>query len=231
MVGRRPLALLAAAAWAALVFPACSSSGRGASAPTAAAQPGGRSGAADAALAERGGGSGPLEAQPQGDPTVVTWEALAVERDAAENSKFRRPGQASPNQKIVLINESHSEAKRTKRGRTAYSKEGVSVAVLSDADMDLLVRGFEQAGFFRLARDTTSLEPIFEKPDARGRITVERGGRSVSIVSMRGQGLAAASRDVPQTYSQLKQAIALLRNQTPTLSVTTVEARGRASPR
>jgi hypothetical protein len=38
---------------------------------------------------------------------------------------------------------------------------------------------------------------------------------------MRGQGQQAATRDVPRIYSQAKQAVAAVRNSTPTLQVST----------
>jgi hypothetical protein len=164
---------------------------------------------------------------------MVTWEALAVERDQAENPRFGRKASnaAAQAQRIVLVNESHPEAQRTKRGLTGYTKDGVSVAVLSDRDMSLLMRGFEQAGFGRHARSTDAMEPLFDKDDARGRVTVERDGRSLSIVSMRGQGTNPSTREIPALYSQLKQSIAALRNQTPTLSVQTRQISGTAPMR
>jgi hypothetical protein len=164
---------------------------------------------------------------------VVTWEALAVEREQAENPRFgRRPQQgALPAQKVILVNESHPEAMKMRRGRTAMTKGTETMAVVSDADMRLLLQGFEQAGFYRHARDTDGIRTWFEKPDARGRVSVEGNGRDLSIVSMRGQGLQEQTREIPALYSSLKQAVAAVRNATPTLNVRTAGAVGSAQSR
>jgi hypothetical protein len=155
----------------------------------------------------------------------VTWEALATERELLENPRFgRRPQRgALPTQKIVLVNASHPDARANRVGRVAREDRGVAVAAVADEDMDLFVRGLEQRGFFRLARPTGTLERFFADPDARGRITVERGGDSVTLVSLRGQGQNEATKAIPPMYSEVKQAIIVLRNQTPTLSVTGIE--------
>ncbi len=154
---------------AALTLVACGSRG------TAPRTPGGAPGtpSSDAAVAQAGGVV--PAAEPQGEPFRITWEALAVEREQAENPRFgRRPQQGVvPDQKVILVNESHPDAKRMRQGRTATQQGTETIAVLSDSDMRLLLQGFDQAGFFRHARDTRALQPMFEKPDARGRISVE----------------------------------------------------------
>jgi hypothetical protein len=218
---RIPLLALASLT-ALLALGACSSSKKSAAAP------------GDPALAEATPGEGaPAADAPRGPArpeTRVTWEALAVERDQAENPRFgRRPQQGAVSQRIVLVNESHEEARAT-RGRTARTKGDTTVAVVSDEDMELLVRGFQQAGYFGVARPTQGMERLFDDPQARGRITVERDGQSVTIVSMRGQGLAPETKRIPAIYSDLKQAIAMVRNRTPTLNVRTAEVSGRVSP-
>ena len=58
----------------------------------------------------------------------------------------------------------------------------IAVGAIADADMDLFVRGLEQQGFFRLARPTGGIESHFSDPNARGRITVEKDGRSLSLL-------------------------------------------------
>ena len=156
-----------------------------------------------------------------GAHTRVTWEALAVERDRFANPRFgRKPTRgAMMTQKIVLVNASHPEAQVNRMGRSVRENKGVAVGAIADDEMDLFVRGLEQQGFFRLARPTGGIQCHFDNQDARGRITVERGGESVSLLSVRGQGLDASTKQIPAMYSTVKQSILLLRNQVPTLSV------------
>jgi len=166
-------------------------------------------------------GAQPGPAQPAGLQLRVTWEALAVERDLYENPRWgRRPQRgAIQTQKIVLVNETHPEAQAARLGRSVREGGGVALGAIADADMQMFVQGLEQQGFFRLARPTSSVEGLFDNETARGRITVERGGESVTLLSMRGQGLDANTKQIPAMYSQVKQAILVLRNRTPTLSV------------
>jgi hypothetical protein len=225
----RPARILAP--WAALLVAACSGSGNARGAAPAPAPAGARAtSSADAATAEVGGAGPAAAAAPAMPAFVVTWEALAVEREQAENPRFgRRPQQgALAAQKVILVNESHPEAQKMRRGRTAMTQNNQTVAVVSDADMQLLLQGFDQAGFYRHARATDTIAPWFEKPDARGRISVEGNGRDLSVVSMRGQGLQQQTREIPALYSQLKQAVAAVRNATPTLNVRTAGAVGSA---
>jgi hypothetical protein len=153
--------------------------------------------------------------------TRVTWEALAVERERFANPRFgRRPTRgALMTQKIVLVNASHPEAQVNRMGRSVRENRGIAVGAISDAEMDMFIRGLEQQGFFRLARPTGGIQALFSGDEARGRVTVERGGESVSLLSMRGQGLDPSTKQIPAMYSQVKQAILVLRNQIPTLSV------------
>jgi hypothetical protein len=170
--------------------------------------------------------------RPRAAPVTVTWEALAAEREQSENPRFgKRPTQALASQKIILVNESHPDSVRAQCGKTSATKDGVSVAVVSDRDMDILLRGFEQAGFFRHARPTDGMSAVIERSEARGRVTVERGGDSVSIVSLKGQGLNQGTKEIPKLYSQLKQAIAAVRNQTPTLNIRAMNVSGTAPTR
>ncbi len=164
----------------------------------------------------------PAPAQATGGPhTRITWEALAVERDRFANPRFgRKPTRgALMTQKIVLVNTSHPEAAANRIGRSMRENKGVAVGAISDEEMDMFVKGLEQKGFFRLTRPTSGIECHFSNDDARGRITVERGGQSVSLLSMRGQGLNPSTKQIPAMYSQVKQAILVLRNRIPTLSV------------
>lgn len=155
----------------------------------------------------------------------VTWEALAVERERFANPRVERRQQRGVlhMQRVVLVNESHSEAKANRSGRATRQNVGVAVAALPDADMVAFVRGLERRGFFRLARPTSGVQHLFDGESARGRITVERGGESVTLLSLRGQGLNPATKAIPAMYSEVKQAVLVLRNQTPTLGVVSIE--------
>lgn len=154
----------------------------------------------------------------------ITWEALAVEREQVENPRFgRRPLKgAAPELKTVLVSQSHPAAQDRQKGRAAAREgDGTQVAVLPDEDLQVLVRGLRQSGFFAVARPTGGLAPQFEDREARGRVTVEVDGQSLTVLSMRGQGGASGTKDIPRVYSEAKQAIALVRNNTPTLNVST----------
>jgi hypothetical protein len=154
----------------------------------------------------------------------VTWEALAVERDLVANPRLgRRPQQGVvPDSKIVLVSDDHPAAFGRQKGRASTrEKDGSQVAVLAAEDLRLFVKGLREAGFFKVSRPTDALAPLFSDPEARGRVTVEVDGVSRSVLSLRGQGAQADTRDVPRLYSQAKQAVATVRNQTPALSVVT----------
>jgi hypothetical protein len=160
--------------------------------------------------------------EPPASQIRVTWEALAVEREQLENPHVRgvRIG-LIPNHEIVLVSESHPDAKANMLGRSAVEHKGVAVAALSDQDMMLFVRGLRSRGFFRVAWPTSTVESLYESPNARGRITVDQGGESYTLVSMRGQGENPTTKDIPALYSEAKKSIILLRNRTPTMSVIT----------
>lgn len=162
-------------------------------------------------------------AAPKGPAIRVIWEALAREKELYSESKWRRPGVVAPPQRIVLMSTSHPDATLARASRTQAEREqNAGVAVLSDADMLALMRGLEQRDFFKVARESAGTAGMAGNDDARGLVTVERDGRSWTLISMRGQGQNPATRDVPRVYSQAKQAIMLLRNANPTLSVSNV---------
>ena len=167
-------------------------------------------------------------ATPTGPALEVTWEALAHEKNLLENSRFRRTGPLPP-QKIILMNASHPNARAVLAGRGG--EQGAHTAVIPDRDMEDFLQGLEQRGFFRLARPAGYDAAIVGSANARGRITVTRGGDSRSLISLRGQGLNDATKDVPRIYSEAKQAIMALRNMNPTLSVTRQGASGTAALR
>lgn len=166
---------------------------------------------------------GAAVARPAGPAIRVTWEALARERALYEGSKYRRPGVVAPPLRIVLVSESHPSVAQARAARTeAERQDHVGVAVVRDADMVALVRGLESRGFFRHARPGPPAEALRESPDARGLVTVERGGQTHTLVSLRGQGQNPATSAVPRAYSDAKQAVMLLRNANPTFSVSRV---------
>ena len=124
-----------------------------------------------------------------------------------------------PSTKIVLVSESHPDAQSVQAGRVAVEHEGVAVAPVKDEDMRVLVQALRQRGFFRVALPTGVIASRFTDENARGRVTVEQGGESFTIVSVRGQGLDRATEQIPALYSEAKQSIILMRNATPTMSV------------
>jgi hypothetical protein len=170
--------------------------------------------------------SQPPRAIATGPHLRVIWEALTVERARFRNPTIRDPrfNQRSRagilhTQKIVLVSESHPEAKANLKGRAVRENKGIAVAAIADAELARFVQGLERQGFFRLARPTAGVEPLFDSETARGRVTVERDGQSYTLLSMRGQGLNDATKQIPPMYSQAKQSILWLRNQTPTMRV------------
>lgn len=154
----------------------------------------------------------------------VTWEGLAREREIAANSKYNRPrGTVAPPMKITLVSESHPDAPTLRAGRTKDSREeGAHSAVLRDADLVRFVEGLDKRGFFQHARATDAQQNLFGNARARGRVTIERGNQSVTLVSMRGQGLDPRTKAIPGIYSESKQAIMMLRNRTPGLALSGV---------
>jgi hypothetical protein len=155
----------------------------------------------------------------------VIWEALARERELYETSRFRRPqGGVDPDMIVTLISASHPDAERVRFPRTDADREQFSrTAVVPDADMLALVRGLEKNGFSRLARPTDGQQVQWQSDAARGRVTIEEGPQSMTLLSMRGQGQNPATKDIPALYSEAKRAVMLLRNQNATLNVTSVE--------
>jgi len=154
----------------------------------------------------------------------ITWEALAVERDLVANPRLgRKPQQGVlPDSKIVLVSDDHPAAIGRQKGRASTrEQDGSQVAVLGAVDLQLLVKGLREAGFYKVARPTDGVQPHFDDSEARGRVTIEVDGVSRTLLSLRGQGTQESTRDVPRIYSQAKQAVAMVRNQTPALSVVT----------
>src|SRR5207244_1558159 len=97
----------------------------------------------------------------------------------------------------------------------------MDTAVLPDQEMSDLLAGFESAGFFKYAQSTAAMQRLFSSDRSRGRVTVERGDESVTLLSQRGLGFDAKTRDIPGIYAQSKAAISYMKNRTPSLSVKT----------
>lgn len=156
----------------------------------------------------------------------ITWEALAVERDQILNPRTpaarRAPTAVQADSKIILVSDDHPAAQGKAPGSAVErSSDGSSVAVVAGQDLRLMVRGLREAGFFEVARPTDGVAAMFASEDARGRVTVEVDGATRTLLSMRGQGLQATTRDIPRIYSQAKQSVAAVRNNAPSLSVVT----------
>ena len=91
-----------------------------------------------------------------------------------------------------------------------------------------LLESLEKADFFEYAKPTDAVRGLFGSDRARGRITVERDGHSVTLLSMRGLGLRPETKEIPGIYAEGKQAIQVLKNRASTLAVTNVRVTGRA---
>lgn len=169
------------------------------------------------------GGNADAAARPakRGLTVKVVWEALAHERYLYENPRFgRRPGTGATPMKIILVNESHPEAEQIRQG-SKNSEEGTGV--VTDQEMLDLVAGLKQIDFFDAAKPTDSQFQLFNHSQARGRVTVDDGSSSWTLLSMRGQGTQEHTKHIPAIYSQVKQAVAMLRNRSPSLTVSTSE--------
>jgi hypothetical protein len=162
--------------------------------------------------------------QPAGPVIEVVWMALAREKALLENSRFRRSGPLPP-QKIMLINESHPDAGAIRSGRASKLRDRYGqVTVLADADMRAFLKGLERSGYYRYARQTGTRSAATEDENARGLVSVNQNGLTRTLISMRGQGQNAQTRQIPRIYSEAKQAIMVLKNMSPQLSVSHVGA-------
>lgn len=169
------------------------------------------------------GGNDAVTPRRRGNPIKVTWEALAHERHLYENPKYgQQPvSGGTPDFAIVLVNDDHPESDQLRQGR-ARGRQAVGSGVISNRDMQDFLKGLEQIGYFKSAAATSAQSRFFDDDRARGRVTVEQNGQSVTLLSMRGQGRSPTTKHIPGIYSQAKQAIAFLRNQSRTLTVETI---------
>jgi len=149
----------------------------------------------------------------EGTPSIlVMWEALAGERQRFANPESPRAstvGKAGV--PVILVNASFVPKPEELRELRAQNAHG-AVAKIPDKDMLDLVAEIEQAGFYRFAKPTDALAAFFASERLRGRITIERDGTSMTLVSQYGQGLDPATRPIPGIYSQVKNTILIYKN-------------------
>ncbi len=166
-----------------------------------------------------------------GTPSIrVVWEALIVEQTQLMTSKYARPQGAivgTPDLEVVLLNASF-EATPAQASENRSQPAVGRIARVPDRDMLDLLESFEKADFFEYAKPTDAVRGLFGSDRARGRITVERDGHSVTLLSMRGLGLRPETKEIPGIYAAGKQAIQVLKNRASTLAVTNVKVTGRA---
>ncbi len=158
----------------------------------------------------------------------VTWEGLARERELYEASKQKRNTYRGPDadMKITLVSEGHPDAKTDRKAGNEELEARAHITVVPDSDLKGLVRQLEKEGYYRYARDTDDVSSNFDHSRARGRVTVERAGESVTLLNMRGQGLNPSTKQIPKLYSSAKRAILIMRNRRPTLNWTGVTREG-----
>ncbi len=177
----------------------------------------------------------PREGTIPGTPSIrVVWEALAVETAQFETPNpdgprgrmvFRSGGGPAapsfgvvPDLEAVLVNASfvsNAAQEAEKRSKPAVGR----VARITDQEMNDFLEALRRMEFFRYARPTSSVAGLFGSERARGRVTVEQGDESVTLLSMRGLGLQEETKEIPAIYSQAKCAVQMLKNRTPTLRV------------
>lgn len=166
-----------------------------------------------------------------GTPSIrVVWEALIVEQTQLMTSKFARPQgalQGTPDLEVILLNASF-EATPAQAAENRSQPAVGRIARVSDREMLDLLESLEKNDFFEYAKPTDAVRGLFGSDRARGRITVERDGKSVTILSMRGLGLKAETKEIPGIYAEGKRAIQVLKNRASTLAVTNVKVTGRA---
>lgn len=198
---------------------ACTSGSRGQRRPSESAAPQTRASRDDPLPSPKKNDVGKIP----GTPSIrVVWEALYVEQERFRDSKYRPSDLTGfggePDLEVVLLGASFvatPEQDRENRGQVAVGR----IARVPDQDMIDLVREFDRLGFFRYARPTASVRPYFASDRARGRITVDRDGESVTIVSQRGLGLQESTKEIPAIYAAAKDAIQRLKNRSPSMSV------------
>jgi len=166
-----------------------------------------------------------------GTPSIrVVWEALIVEQTQLMTSKFARPQgalQGTPDLEVILLNASF-EATAAQAAENRSQPAVGRIARVSDQEMLDLLESLEKNDFFEYAKPTDSMRGLFGSDRARGRITVERDGKSVTLLSMRGLGLRPDTKEIPGIYAEGKRAIQVLKNRASTLAVTNVKITGRA---
>ena len=170
-----------------------------------------------------------------GTPSIrVIWEALHVERQQVLNPRSGRPGvqgiAGAPDLEVAILNASFAGTKEQNEDNRARARQG-GVTRVADQDMLDLLDSIRKAGFYDYAKPTGGIEGLFAGERSRGRVTIEEGGRSVTLLSQRGLGLAEETREIPAIYSEVKRAIQVLRNRSRMLSVTGASVSGHAPAR
>ena len=164
-----------------------------------------------------------------GTPSIrIVWEALAVERYRSENSKFRRVDGSrdpalerivgSPEWQVILLNTSFTATAEQERENKGVPPSG-RIARATDQHMLDMMTAFDRMGFFKYAQPTASVRPLFASENTRGRITVDRGGESWTLLSQRGLGLSDDTKQIPGIYAEAKEAVYRLKNMSPVLRV------------
>jgi hypothetical protein len=190
---------------------------------------------------DRGGvAGGPAQpVEPRVDPGCipgtasirVIWEALAVERQQVLAPRNGRPGAIGiagmPDLEVGIVNSSFEGTPEQIEGNRAMRKQG-ALSRVSDREMLDLLKSIRDAGFYDYAKPTGAISALFASDRSRGRITIEEDGRSVTLLSQRGLGLAEETREIPGIYAEAKRAIQVLRNRSRTLEVTGLRVTGKA---
>ena len=163
----------------------------------------------------------------------VIWEALYVEQQQVLKPRTGRPGiqglatAVAPELEVVIVNSSfHGTPEQQKDNRERRPKGGLSK--VSDQDMLDLIDSLKKAGFYEYAKPTGGISGLFSGERSRGRITIERDGQSMTLLSQRGLGLAEETREIPAIYSEAKRAIQVLRNRSRLLEISTAHVSGHA---
>ncbi len=169
-----------------------------------------------------------------GTPSIrVLWEALAIEMRQATGTERGVLGSSGLVEGLpgtrrdvdfeaVLLNASFSstpEQDAENRGEKAVGR----VARVTDQQMNDLLASLESLGFYRYARRTEEVRGMFAGDRARGRVTVDRGGESWTLLSMWHQGLNPETKEIPGIYSRAKLAVITIKNMTPVVRVKSVD--------
>jgi hypothetical protein len=155
-----------------------------------------------------------------GTPSIrIVWEALAGEQRAFRNPHTKRASAlGQTGLPVSLINASFVPTPDQAAEVREMRSKG-AVARIADRDMLDLLKDIEKAGFFDYARPTGSVRPLFSSERARGRVTIERGGESVTLLSQYGLGLQESTKAIPPIYASVKNTVLLFKNRSDAIGV------------